>query len=233
VAAEDVRTKLGALYDLGSGLFSEDDLLVYSRYVRDNRAPVDWSRPVLLVVDTSEAFLGPDVPTAEATASCRTACGRPAWAALEKIRQLIETFRAADGRVVYTIPDWDNEPQFGGTTIGSAQRIEDRLAPGLEPRADELLIKKAKASAFFGTALPTYLTRHRASVIVLVGGTTSGCVRASAIDASSYGWDVVLPLDGCFDRAETSHRVSAFELGGKYARLSSAAEVRAALVPRG
>lgn len=233
MAPDDVHAPPGALHDLGAGLFTEDELLVYSRYVRESRAPIDWSRPVLLVVDTSEAFLGPDVPTVEASLARRTACGRPAWAALAKIRQLVETFRAVKGRVVYTIPDWEDERHFGGTTIGSAQPIQDRLAPGLEPRSDELVIRKAKASAFFGTALPIYLTRHRASVIVLVGGTTSGCVRASAVDASSFGWDVVLPLDGCFDRSELSHRVSAFELGAKYARASSAAEVRAALEAAG
>ncbi len=218
-----------ALLELGSEIFSEDELTVYSRYMKSRRQPVDWSHPVLLVIDASEAFLGPNLPTIEASAVGRTACGHPAWEALGKIRGLVEAFRRAGGDVVYTIPDWENDPHFGGTTIGTGRSSVDRLAPGLEPSKTELLLRKPKASAFFATALPTYLKLHDASVIVLTGGTTSGCVRASAIDGSSLGWDVVMAVDACFDRSDVSHRVAAFELGTKYARVLNSSEIEAEL----
>lgn len=219
-----------ALSGLGVGIFSDEDLLVYSRYMKDLQ-PIDWSHPVLLVIDASMAFLGPNLPTVEASAALRTACGRPAWEALTRIKSLIEAFRNVRGQVVYTIPDRENEAHYGSMKLRAVRANVDRLADGLEPAADELLLRKPKASAFFGTALPILLTRGKASVIVLAGGTTSGCVRASAVDASSFGWDVVLAVDACFDRSDISHRVSAFEIGAKYARLLDTDEVAAELRP--
>ena len=216
---------------LAEGIFGPDDLKTYARYMKPSRAPIDWAASCLLVVDTSDAFLGPDAPSAVASAERRTACGSPAWRALTPIRSLLAAFRDARLPIAFTMPDWDSEPFYGGTTIGVSvpARIADALAPGLDRRADELLLRKAKASAFFGTPLTSYLTRRAVKTLVLTGGTTSGCVRASAVDAASGGLDVVLVPDACFDRSDVSHRVSAFELATKYVRLASSSDVVEAL----
>jgi nicotinamidase-related amidase len=78
------------------------------------------------------------------------------------------------------------------------------IAPG--PR--EIVIKKQKPSGFFGTNLASYLTLLGCDSVIVVGTTTSGCVRATAVDAFSLNYRVTLAEEGCFDRSEASHAVS-------------------------
>ena len=79
-----------------------------------------------------------------------------------------------------------------------------------------LLIEKRKPSAFFGTPLVSHLTMMRADSLILTGTTTSGCVRASAVDALSYDFRVTIPHEAVFDRGEVSHKIALFDLHMKY-----------------
>ena len=81
----------------------------------------------------------------------------------------------------------------------------------------DVVIAKQRASAFYGTSLLAHLTQLGVRTVVICGESTSGCVRASAVDAFSNGFHVVLVEECCFDRSVLSHKVNLFDLHHKYA----------------
>ena len=219
------------MYEEPTAPFSDEERAIYDLYRRANRAAPRYDAAALLVVDATEAFFGPDVPTLEAARQVRTACGRPAWQTVPQVTELLRAFRMRDRPVVYTKPSWADERFVGGTTAGATtDALADPIVSAIAPRPNEFVIEKAKASAFFGTPLTSYLVRNGVRSVVVAGGATSGCVRATAIDGSSYGFDVVIAADACFDRSELSHRVALFELDLKYATVLSTSAIAEALV---
>jgi maleamate amidohydrolase len=99
----------------------------------------------------------------------------------------------------------------------------------LAPRAGEIVIRKTQASAFFGTPLSASLIARGVDTLVVTGCTTSGCVRASVIDAMSLNYRTVLATDCVGDRALGPHQANIFDMGQKYSDLSTAAEIMAVL----
>src|SRR5207302_2004158 len=79
------------------------------------------------------------------------------------------------------------------------------------------VIEKLKPSAFFGSPLVGHLVEWKVDQVLVVGGTTSGCVRATAVDAFSHNFRVSLVEEGCFDRGEASHAIALWDLNAKYA----------------
>jgi maleamate amidohydrolase len=157
--------------------------------------------------------------------------------ALEYIKQLIEAARAKGLPVIYTTgerrPDnWDagswrwkstRADETGGTVHDDidGNEIVAMIAPG--PR--DIVIKKQKPSGLFGTNLTSYLTLLGCDSVIIVGTTTSGCVRATAVDAFSLNYRVTLAEEGCFDRSEASHAVSLCDMHAKYADVVSTVEI--------
>jgi nicotinamidase-related amidase len=84
---------------------------------------------------------------------------------------------------------------------------------------------KPKPSAFFGTPLTSHLTLLGADSLIVVGTTTSGCVRASVVDAFSHNYRVAVVEDGCFDRSQASHALALCDMDAKYADVVSSDEV--------
>src|SRR5262249_4879434 len=147
---------------------------------------------------------------------------------------LLAAFRSAGRPVTFVRPDWSGEAHFGGATSGEAREVTvDSIPAAIAPLRGELVIEKPRASAFFGTALLTYLIRHGVRRLVVAGCSTSGCVRASVVDAASHGLDVVLAVDACFDRSQLSHAVAIMELDCKYARALDSAEITRRLAAAG
>jgi nicotinamidase-related amidase len=205
-------------------VFSEEDREVYSIYRRPDRPAFPWRAAALLVVDVTSDFLGPRVPTIEAARAIRTACGIPAWDALGPIADLLVAFRSAQ-RPVYFTKGFDAE-RFGGAAVGGIDpAARSRIVPEVAPAADDIVIEKPRASAFFGTPLTSLLVRSQIAGVVVAGGTTSGCVRSTSVDAASLGFSVVLAHDACFDRSPLSHAVALFELDVKYATVMSASDI--------
>lgn len=182
--------------------------------------------PSLLVIDVTEPFVGPDLPVAEAQKVSRQACGAAAWAALPHIAILLEFFRSRRWPVIFTAAD-PNQAWVGGATRGRAdpKGVQAQAISAVRPEADEIVLVKAKASAFFGTALISGLISHGSDSLVLTGGTTSGCVRATAVDATSYGFDVLVAEEACFDRSQLSHAVSLRDIDAKYGRVETTKEI--------
>ena len=195
-------------------------------------------RPAVLVIDVNWAFCGerPE-PILESIKRWRTSCGEESWAALEYIKELIEAARSKGVPVIYTTgerrPDnWDAGSWRWKSTRGDeasgtvhddtdGNEIVTMIAPG--PR--DIVIKKQKPSGFFGTNLASYLTLLGCDSVIVVGTTTSGCVRATVVDAFSHNYRVILAEEGCFDRSEASHAVSLCDMHAKYADVVSAAEI--------
>ena len=91
------------------------------------------------------------------------------------------------------------------------------IVPQIAPQPRDLVIYKHKPSAFFGTPLVSFLVQLGVDSLLLTGTTTSGCVRATAIDAFSYNYRVAVVEEGCFDRSQASHAVSLCDMHAKYA----------------
>ena len=195
-------------------------------------------RPALLVIDVNWAFCGerPE-PILESIKRRRTSCGEEAWVALDYIKSLIDAARANGLPVIYTTgerrPDnWDagswrwksTRGDEAGGSPGDAidgNEIVAMIAPG--PR--DIVIRKQKPSGFFGTSLAAYLTLLGCDSVVVVGTTTSGCVRATVVDAFSLNYRVTLAEEACFDRSEASHAVSLCDMHAKYADVVPTTEV--------
>jgi len=206
--------------------FSAEELETYELYRRPGRRPFPWAASALLVIDVTEEFLGPRVPTIEAARQIRTACGIPAWDALGPIAALEAAFRERGQPVIFTKAMLG----FGGAAIGDSAGDEtSRIVRDIAPIEAEVVIAKPRASAFFATPLLPHLVRSGIRGLVVTGGTTSGCVRASTIEGSSLGLDMVIAHDGCFDRSSLSHAVALQELDVKYATVMDAGSVIDAL----
>lgn len=220
--------------ELGTAPLSEEEVQILAAY-RAPR-PAEWSlrSPALIVVDVTESFVGPDLPVAEAQRESPTACGENGWRAIEKVAPLLAAFRAAGAPVAFSGFGWLPSPS--GVTArpgaGSTTLRPDVVVADLAPMPGEYEFVKIGPSAFFATALLTWLNTRGVDQVVVVGCTTSGCVRATVVDAYSYGLEVLLPHDGCFDRVETSHRMSLTDLDVKYARVLTCADVIAKLEGR-
>ena len=109
-----------------------------------------------------------------------------------------------------------------------AYKIQEKFKP--EPL--DLIIYKERASAFFGTPLIAHLIQHDIDSLIICGETTSGCVRATVVDAYSYGFHTVIVEECCFDRGLLSHKVNLFDLHHKYADVMHLEEVRRHLESR-
>jgi nicotinamidase-related amidase len=95
------------------------------------------------------------------------------------------------------------------------------IDPRLEPRDDETVVLKKGASGFFGTNLGAILLTQRVDTVILCGATTSGCIRATAIDLLQHGWPTLVPRECVGDRARAPHESNLFDIQAKYADVVS------------
>jgi len=190
------------------------------------------SRPALLLIDPQYNYLGEDRPVLDQIEDHPSGVGRAAWRAVPEIKRILSTARARGIPVFYTRQvhfkaDFDNfalkaerdSSQYRDGARGT--RIVDELAP--EP--GEPVIDKTGASAFSGTPLSSYLVSSKIDSLIILGGTTGGCVRATAVDAVSSGYDTTVVRDCVFDRIELSHKAALLDLWMKYCDLMSSDEV--------
>ena len=208
----------------------------YGAFRRDEAAPLDLGAgPGLLVVDAVRRFVGDErLGPERSRAAWPLSCGPPGWAAVGVIRNLLDTFRHAGQPIVFTT----GQPELMGSATRQAGRDDPRswagardFPPEIAPRPDEIVLPKTRPSAFFATPLVPLLHRLSITALVVVGGTTSGCVRASVVDGHSYGWPIMVAEDAVFDRSGLSHAVSLFEINAKYARVVPASVIERAVAP--
>jgi nicotinamidase-related amidase len=190
-------------------------------------------RPALLVVDATLNFTGDRrEPILDSIRRYPNSCGERAWDSVDAIARLVAAARDGDAPIVYTHgPVRKTAWSLGGwaRTTTAAQLPEDDAAgesfpTEIEPCASDIVLEKLRPSAFFGTPLASLLVDAGCDSVVLCGGTASGCVRASAVDAFSYGFGVCVVEEATFDRSETSRAVSLYEIDQKYGHVIGVAD---------
>lgn len=180
------------------------------------------TRPAIVVVDFSYGFTDTQYPTAADMS-----------AEIAATRRLTEAARAAGFPVIYTtiafqpwevasLPWLRKATGMAALTVGS-RLVEIDANTGI--RAEDPVIVKHGASAFHGTNLAGLLTGARVDTLIVTGATTSGCVRATVVDAVQSGFNVLVPRDCCADRATAPHEANLYDMEQKYADVTDADDI--------
>lgn len=208
----------------------EEEALYRRAGIGTGSVQINVRRPALLVIDMQYRSAGETrKPIGESIDEYATSCGEATWNAVDHTQRLIAAFREAGAPVIYpyVAPKGIHD---GGRFADKAPKIMGIPARGYEfidaiaPHPGELLIPKFHASAFFGTPLASHLINFGIDTLFIAGGTTSGCVRATTVDASSLGFKVIVPHECVFDRSQTCHAVNLFDMAHKYADVIPVAE---------
>ena len=198
------------------------DTAIYARQGFANRTGIG-AAPALVVVDFVLGFTDPEK---FGGGSIRSAIART-----ERLLALArgKAWPVAHTRVVYADDGSDSGafvrkvPPLAGLTENSPL---SQIVPELTPEPGELVIRKRQASAFFDTGLAGWLAFRRIDTVIVAGCTTSGCVRATVVDACSHDFRTIVVTDCVGDRAEAPHTANLFDMGQKYADLMSLAELQ-------
>ena len=192
---------------------SDDTGRIYER-ARLGQSITPGSRPAVLVVDFSRGFTDPECTMGSDLTSEVEATSRVLAAAREKGLPVIFTTigfepNLKDGSLWLQKAPGLADLQVGGKWVD--------IDPRLERAEDEVVILKKGASAFFGTNLPSVLVSQGVDTIVLCGATTSGCIRATAVDLLQYGYPTLVPRECVGDRAQGPHQANLIDIQAKYA----------------
>jgi maleamate amidohydrolase len=185
--------------------------------------------PALVIIDVVMAYLEPS-----------SILYAGVEAALASNIRLAEAARAAGVPVIFTNVVYEKGGVDGGVFFRKvpALAVFERGSPlgdfpaGLQPQASELVVTKQYPSAFFGTHLASTLRALGVDTVVLGGFSTSGCVRASALDAVSLGFIPYVVREACGDRAKEPHEANLFDMQAKMAEVVSEAEAIALMQAR-
>lgn len=186
--------------------------------------------PVVLVVDAQEHFVGLRDDVLASVEVYPTSVGREAWDAVAHIQRLLAAARGHGIPVMYSRSGVRaGEERFDSFRRKRSRALGDDAPPTLEipivaelaPHPGDVVIEKRHPSAFFGTPLMSFLNRLRVDTILLAGFTTSGCVRATCVDAMSYDFNVGVIAEGCADRLHLAHKASLLDMHMKYADVIS------------
>lgn len=194
-------------------------------------------RPAIVAIDCQRYMVG---QRGIQDARYPSSCGEIGWAAVDRIGQLLSAARAAavpvfltrfaldpDGadigvygrkRAFLQRPDWCLEGTPGA-----------ELLPEVGPEPGDIVFVKKKPSGFFGTPLLSYLVDRRVDTVIVVGGATSNCVRATVFDSASYNLRTIVPGDAVFDRLPISHAISLFDMDRQFADVMTTDDVIAQL----
>jgi maleamate amidohydrolase len=175
-------------------------------------------RPALLLVDFAEAYFDPASPLYGGE-GCATARDNAAT--------LLDAARATQTPVIWTEVRYTPGGVDGGVFFRKAPPLKvlewgnplGDITPGLTRQPYEMMVTKQYPSAFFGTSLAATLTAMGVDTVLLTGLTTSGCVRATCVDAMSNGFVTLVVSDACGDRADGPHQANLFDMSAKYADL--------------
>ena len=209
-----------------------DLLEIYASYRRNVFV---GASPALLAIDLYElVYRGGSRPPAELVKTHPSSCGEYAYAAIEPTRRLFAAARAAGLPIFYSTSDVraESRPSLVTATKRNKPPLDPAdfaIRPEFKPQPQDVVITKQRASAFFGTPLVAHLTQLGVRTLIICGESSSGCVRASAVDAYSHGYHVVLVEECCFDRSLLSHKVNLFDMHHKYCDVMHVSEVTAHL----
>jgi maleamate amidohydrolase len=179
------------------------------------------ARPAVLAIDLMRAYFDPVSPLCLPSSVCLDAAAR-----------VIGTARAHGVPMVHTRVAYGPDGVDGGVFVRKVPALRQlfdgggklgELMPEVAPTAAELVLVKQYASAFFGTSLASTLLAQGIDTVVLVGVSTSGCIRATAVDAIQHGFVPLVVREAVGDRASGPHEANLFDLQAKYAEVVSEA----------
>ena len=184
-------------------------------------------RPALVVVDMTLGFTDP-----ESSLACDLE------GPVENIAKLLDAARGAGIPVVFTTVSYGEGDKLTAAafldkvpallTLAAGSRWTE-IDPRLAPRPSEPVLNKLFASGFFGTPLGALLTAAGVDTLVVTGASTSGCVRATVVDALQYGFRPVVPREAVGDRNPEAHEANLYDIDAKYGDLIPSEEALAYL----
>ena len=194
---------------------SAEALAIYRAYEREIFV---GERPALLAIDLYNlAYDGGARPVHELVKQYPSTCGEYAWAAIEPTRRLFAAARAAGLPVFYSTVDTSAPVHATERRVNRADERAWEIRAEFAPQPRDVVVRKQRASVFYGTPLIAHLNKLGVRSLIVCGESTSGCVRASVVDAYSNGYHTVLVEECTFDRHLLSHKVNLFDLHHKYA----------------
>jgi nicotinamidase-related amidase len=176
----------------------------------------------------------------ESVKDYRTSCGARGWEGVAHIRTLLETARPLGIPIIYTTrltearrgARWARrarDPQSLGVRTPEElehERVGNQIVAEVAPQPGDIVVEKRAASGFFGTSMIDYLNEMDVDTVLVTGTTTSGCVRATVVDAACHNFYVGVVEECCFDRFEISHRVNLMDMHAKYGSVLSLARAQ-------
>jgi maleamate amidohydrolase len=179
------------------------------------------TRPAVLVVDFSRGFTDPE-----------STLGSDLTREVEATNRVLTVAREREIPVIFTTIGFEPNLKDASLWLEKLPALEELIVgskwveidPRLERREDETVVLKKGPSAFFGTNLPSILVSQGVDTVVLCGATTSGCIRATAIDLLQYGYPTLVPRECVGDRAEEPHGANLVDIQAKYADVVSVEE---------
>jgi maleamate amidohydrolase len=202
-------------------------------------------RPALVLIDVYRWVFGDrKQPLLDAIKDWPATCGPRAWDALPHLQRLLAAARAARLPIVFVtgmhphacgVASWaENQGRPRSVTEPDSamlERLSRRydIVDEIAPLPGEAILHKAAPSGFFGTLLAAHLNALNVDGIILVGESTSGCVRATCIDGRSYRFNMTVVEECVFDRHEAPHAINLFDMHEKYADVLGVDEVVAHL----
>jgi nicotinamidase-related amidase len=176
------------------------------------------NKPAIIVVDMTYGFVDDNYPLG---------CSKMGWPAVYAVQKLIGKGRKANIPIFYT-RELKSNKKFekgrwkyqGKMNTGLLDEKEIQIPEEIKPINDEVLIEKIYPSAFFNTNLISMLIYAGVDTLIITGMTTSGCVRATVVDAFSYNFTIIVPEECVGDRGLISHKISLFDMAMKYANVA-------------
>lgn len=194
-------------------------------------------KPALVLVDLYRGVFGDQPePLMQAIRTWPSSCGLVGWNALPHIQRLLEASRAAGIPVVHItmladsgMTGWNEAAHRDAASaprVHDAAALERRKRSGdivdeVKPIPGEVVLRKTAPSAFWGTPLAAHLTYLGVDTLIIAGESTSGCVRATVVEATSHRYRVQVVEDCVFDRHEVTHALNLFDMHQKYADVIS------------
>lgn len=190
-------------------------------------------RPLLVIIDAQPNYIGADKPIEEQLEQWPSGGGDIAWKGIRKIEELKKHAAKNGIPVLFTRNVQKKSIQFDSFST-KAKRDQTKYIDGnpaadilecLAPNENDIVVDKSYASAFFGTPLISYLVKLKVDSLIIVGGSTSGCVRATAVDAVTHNYNVAIVEDAVFDRIDLSHKAALLDLWMKYCDVMTSGDI--------
>jgi maleamate amidohydrolase len=189
-------------------VLNEQDRQMFSKAKMGGRGKFG-EKPALIIVDMTYGF---------ADSRFRLGYSETGYPAVNATSTLLQKAREKKVPTFFTKGYTESNSPGNGLWKGGEGKseLENTIVETIAPAAGDIVIEKRRPSGFFGTNLVDMLIFHRVDTLIITGLTTSGCVRATVVDAFSYNYRVIVPEECVGDRSQISHKVSLLDINMKY-----------------